>query len=95
MNPLIQPLVRRAILDLLTDIGGEQNEDYLSLMLTALGHPIARRDVLAEMKWLGEQGLLAVEEMEPFHVARILADGRDVANGKLVVEGVWRHKTGE
>lgn len=91
----ILPLIRRAILDLLNDIGGEQSDDYLVLLLSQLGHRVARRDIAAQLDWLAENGLIAVEELGPFKVARTLADGRDIAEGRLVVEGVWRHKTGD
>ena len=91
----ILPLVRRAILDLLNDIGGEQNDDVLTLLLTQLGHRAARRDIGAQLDWLAERGLVAMETLGPFRVARILADGRDIAEGRLTVDGVWRHKTGD
>ncbi len=93
--PALQPLIRRAILDLLNDIGGEQNDDYIAILLAQLGHRIARRDVVEELHWLHERGLIEVEQLGPFHVARTLADGRDVAEGRLTVEGVWKHKTGD
>jgi hypothetical protein len=91
----ILPLIRRAILDMLNDIGGEQNDDVLTILLAELGHRVARRDVAEQMHWLAEQKLVAVEDLPPFVVARILADGRDIAEGRLVVTGVWRHKTGD
>lgn len=91
----ITPIIRRAILDLLNDIGGEQNDDVLTVLLAQLGHRVARRDVVEQMYWLAEQKLIALEDLAPFIVARILADGRDIAEGRLVVTGVWRHKTGD
>ena len=91
----IVPLVRRAILDLMADIGGEQNDDVLAILLAQLGHRIARRDVADQMRWLAEEHFIEVEPLGPFLVGRILADGRDIAGGKLVVSGVWRHKTGD
>lgn len=90
----IAPLVRRAILDLLDDIGGEQNDDVLTLLLAQLGHRIARRDVAEQMAWLAEHGLVETEQLGTFLVARTTSDGRDIAQGRLVVDGVWRHKTG-
>ncbi|WP_336973477.1 hypothetical protein [Sphingobium aromaticiconvertens] len=91
----ILPLIRRAILDLLNDIGGEQNDDYLVVLLSDLGHRIARRDIATQMDWLAGERLIEVEELGPYKVGRILSDGRDIAEGRLVVEGVWRHKTGD
>lgn len=93
--PVAIPVVRRAILDLLEEIGGEHNHDTLAMQLAALGHRVAGRDVAAELRWLAGQGLVHVEELGPYVVARILADGRDVAAGRLTIDGVSRHKTGE
>lgn len=92
---MFHPLIRRAILDLLEAVGGEHNDETLALQLNAMGHRIARRDVADQMRWLGELNLLAVEQLGPFVVARILPDGCDVAAGRLLVEGIRRHKTGD
>lgn len=91
----ILPLVRRAILDLLFDVGGEHNDDYLTILLKQLGHRIARDDVSEQLQWLGDQGYVALEQVGPFLTARIVSKGRDIADGSMVVEGVWRHKTGD
>ena len=95
MTPLVQEIVRRAILDLLTDVGGEHNDDVLATLLTELGHRVARRDVVTELAWLSEQRLIATDPLGPYVVARVLPDGRDVAEGRLVIDGVRRFKTGE
>lgn len=92
---VILPVVRRAILDLLDDIGGEHNDDVLTIQLVAIGHRVARRDVAEQLRWLAGEKLIAAEELGPYTVGRILADGRDVAAGRLTVEGVSRHKTGD
>lgn len=92
---VILPVVRRAILDLLEDIGGEHNDDTLTMLLNAAGHRVARRDIAEQLHWLAEQKLVAAEELGPYLVARILADGRDLAASRLQVEGVSRHKTGD
>lgn len=91
----ILPLIRRAVLDLLNDIGGEQNDDVLTLLLAELGHRVARRDIAEQLAWLAEAGLIEISDLGPYKVARILADGRDIADGRLTVDGVWRHKTGD
>lgn len=95
MNDIVAPVVRRAILDLLNDIGGEQNDDVLQMMLGRLGHRVARRDVRDALQFLSEEGLIEAEQLAQFWVARILADGRDVAEGRLVIKGVHRFKTGD
>lgn len=93
--PLALPIVRRAILDLLEEIGGEHNHDTLALQLRSLGHRVAARDVAEQLLWLGGAGLVHAEVLGPYTVARVLADGRDVATGQLTVEGVSRHRTGD
>lgn len=95
IQPGILPLIRRAILDLLNDVGGEQNDDYIEILLSGLGHRVARVDIVPELLWMAERGLIEVTEEGPYHIARILANGRAVADGKLKVEGVRPHKTGD
>jgi hypothetical protein len=95
MSPVIAPLVRRAILDLMADVGGEQNHSVLTLLLNDLGHRVAERDVRAELLWLADAKLIVIEELAHYTTARILTDGRDVADGRYHVDGVSRHKTGE
>ena len=95
---VILPLIRRALLDLLNDVGGEHNDDVLTQLLVQLGHRVARRDVAEQLRWLAQDDgcrLITVEELGPYLVARILADGRDVAEGRLIVEGVSKFKTGD
>ena len=91
---VIQPIVRRAIVDLLHDIGGQQNDDVIARLLIGLGHRVARRDVAEELRWLEENKLVSVEQIGPFLVAEIEPDGSDVPDGNLRIEGVYRHKTG-
>lgn len=94
ISEVIAPVVRRAVLDFLDDVGGEHNDDVLTLQLNALAHRVARRDVRQLLQWLGERGLVELEELGPYLVAEITPDGRDVAAGNLRVDGVSRHKTG-
>ena len=93
--PVILPTIRRAILDLMNDIGGEHNDDVLAQLLVQLGHRIARRDVAEQLGWLDVAGLVRTERLGPYTVARILPDGRDAAEGRLIIDGVARFKTGD
>ncbi len=95
LSPAIQPLVRRAILDLILDVGGEINDDTIAILLAELGHRVARRDVAAELEWLKGEGLVNLELAGTFLVATSTSDGRYVALGRDRREGVSRHKTGE
>ncbi|KPF75851.1 hypothetical protein IP68_04760 [Blastomonas sp. AAP25] len=92
--PAIRPLVRRAIIDLLAEIGGEHNDHHLATLLAEVGHRVARRDVAEELRWLAQQRLIRVEAVDPYVLAEILPDGEDVAASRLIVEGIYRHKTG-
>ena len=92
----ILPLVRRAILDLINDVGGEENDDVLTIMLTGLGHRFPRPAVAEQMRWLADHDmrLLEITDCGPYPVAAILPNGREVAEGRLKLDGIWRHKTG-
>lgn len=92
----ILPLVRRAILDLLNDVGGEENDDVLTILLTQLGHRFPRPAVREQMLWLAshEMKLVEAQECGPYTVASMLPNGIEVAEGRLKLDGIWRHKTG-
>lgn len=91
--PVILPVIRRAILDLLEAIGGEHNEQSLAMQLRMLGHRVAQRDVAEQLLWLGGEGLVSAEALGPYTVARILPDGCDVATDQVTHDGVSRHRT--
>lgn len=92
---ILLPIIRRAILDLLLDVGGEQNDDVLAILLAQLGHRVARVDVAEQLEWLALRNLVIVEAVGPFNVGRSTHLGRDVAAGKLRAKDVSPHKTGE
>lgn len=93
--PGLLPLIRRAILDLLNDVGGEQSDEYIEILLSGLGHRVARCDIVPQLNWLAERDLIEVTEEGPYKIARILANGRAIAEGKLKIDGVRPHKTGD
>ena len=95
IHEFLKPLIRRAILDLIEDIGGENNDVSLALHLAQLGHRVARSDVATELRWLADKGLVKLEVVSPYLVARSTSDGRDVARGMLTYVDVSPHKTGE
>ena len=92
---VLEPIIRRAVLDLVEDTGGEINDEMITILLNELGHRVARSDVRLVMAWCANARLLRTEELGPYIVARSTSEGRDVANGLQRVEGVSRHKTGE
>lgn len=93
----ILPLIRRAILDLINDVGGEENDDVLTIILSGLGHRFPRPAVAQQMRWLAEHEmrLLQVAEVGPYVVASILPNGIEVAEGRLKLDGIWKHKTAQ
>lgn len=94
-NPVTAPLIRRALLELLTEIGGEQNHEVLAALLNEAGQRVAVSDTRTELEWLRDAGCIHAEQLGPFLMARILADGRDIAEGRKNVDGVWRYRLGE
>lgn len=95
MSVDIRPVIRRAIVDVLTDAGGEHSEVEIAMLLKAWGHPAARSVVRTEMEWLAEEGLIKIEELGPLLAGRVLPDGRDVSEGRLIYDGIDKFKTGE
>jgi len=92
--PAIRPLVRRAIIDLLAEIGRDCVDHHLATLLAEVGHRVAGRTCVTSLRWLAEQKLIRIEQIDPFLVAEILPDGEDVAASRLIVDGIYRHRTG-
>ena len=95
MSAIRDEWLRRAVLDLLAAIGGEHNHAEIAYLLNESGQIVAHRDVACAMLWLGDNHLIICQRLGRFEVGRILDDGRDVANDKLIVEGVSKFRTSE
>jgi hypothetical protein len=89
---IVRPIVRRAVLELLADIGGRHNDAQLKTLLNGFGHTVAGRELRADLAYLAEEGLIRTEQLGGYVVAEIEEDGRDAAVGDLAVEGVHRHR---
>jgi hypothetical protein len=68
--------------------GGKANSFIVQRVLRKLGHAVGHDLIVTDTAWLGEQGLVTVEELPGMVVARITPRGRDVAAGEVVVPGV-------
>lgn len=95
IHPAIAPIIRRAILDLLLDVGGEVNNDQITILLNELGHRVGDPDVVEELRWLATRDLLKLQEYPALVVVSSTARGRAGAAGTMRFDGVSRHKTGE
>jgi len=65
------------------------NSSVLTAAMDNLGHSISRDQVKTHLRWLEEQGLVAIEEpIDGLLVAKLTERGQDVACGNAVVHGV-------
>ena len=82
---------RLEILRILAQLPGYRTNNAVLLgALRELGHNPSRDQLRAELQWLAEQGLIAVEELAPAMIATLLGRGADVAEGRATVPGVQR-----
>lgn len=95
IHPAIRPIIRRAILDLLLDVGGEINDDTVTILLNEIGHRVGGPDVVTELRWLAERDLLKLQDLGALIVVSSTSAGRAAAAGTMRFDGVSRHKTGE
>jgi hypothetical protein len=95
IHPAIAPVIRRAILDLVDDVGGEINDDQVTILLNELGHRVGGPDVVTELRWLADRGLVKLQDYPALVVVSSTSAGRAAAAGTMRFEGVSRHKTGE
>lgn len=83
--------IRLVILKALAeDQGYSMNESVLQEVLCLFGHTVSRDRVKTELRWLEEQGLVAVDEVAGILVAKVSSRGVDVATGVARVDGVKR-----
>lgn len=91
MKDILTQDQRLVILRTLTETGFDANESILSSGLEMYGHRISRDLVRNHLNWLEEQGLVRIERLaNGYMVATIAARGADVAEGRVVVDGVKR-----
>ena len=86
---------RRAILELLSDAGGTFNDARIVRLLNDLGYVIAHDEAVSHFLWLSEQTLVVSADLGSMWVAHATRAGRDVAEGRKIVEGVSAHKAFE
>lgn len=64
------------------------NSSVLTTALDQYGHSPSRDQVKTELRWLQEQGLIAIEDVSDLLIATLTERGADVAAGRAVVPGV-------
>jgi len=80
---------RLVMLRALSEVPGYvSNSSVLTGCLERLGHSVSRDAVKADLRWLSEIGLVALQEAGAVLVATLTDRGQDVAEGKAVVDGV-------
>lgn len=70
------------------------NEYLLHSMAERFGHVVSSDRIVTDLSWLGEQGLISVDDVAGVRIARLLARGEDVARGRVEVPGVKRPRAG-
>ncbi len=64
------------------------NSSVLTNVLAQYGHSPSRDLVKTELRWLQEQGLIAVDDVSDLLIATLTERGADVAAGRAQVPGV-------
>lgn len=86
---------RLVILRILNELPGyTSNSSVIYEALTRYGHNPSRDQVKVELRWLEEQGLVTVDDIQTVLVVRLAERGADVAAGRAIVPGVKRPGAG-
>jgi hypothetical protein len=64
------------------------NSSVLTGALDRYGHSPSRDQVKTELRWLQEQGLIAIDDISDLLIASLTERGADVAAGRAQVPGV-------
>lgn len=82
---------RLVLLRILHELPGYQsNSSVLCSGLDSYGHVLSRDQVKTQLVWLGEQGLVEVQDLGSVLVATLTERGADVATGRGRAPGVKR-----
>lgn len=81
---------RLVILRSMNELGNTANDSMLHTVLEQYGHNVSRDKVRTEARWLEEQGLIAIKDINGVLVCTLTARGQDVALGRATVDGVKR-----
>ncbi|MDO5290227.1 MAG: ArsR family transcriptional regulator [Pseudomonadota bacterium] len=82
---------RLVLLRILAEMPGyRSNSSVLRTLLERWGHTPSRDQVVGDLVWLQEQGLLSGEQLGSVLVATLTERGHDVATGRARVPGVAR-----
>ena len=82
---------RLALLRLLEEAPAYQaNAPVLQKAAGSMGFSVSRDQVMTQLDWLAEQGLIRIEEIGPVRVAHLTDRGHDVAKGYITSTGVER-----
>lgn len=88
-------LRRRDILDFLKNCGGRLNDEVLREALDRLAYPrLGRQAVREDIFFLAQRGLVKEEWLDDFLIAHITKRGVEVAEGRVVIEGVAQPEIG-
>ena len=64
------------------------NSSVLHGLLGRFGHNPSRDQVKTELRWLEEQGLVTIDDVNGLLIARISERGSDVASARVIVPGI-------
>lgn len=82
---------RLVILRVLSDMPSYRaNSSVLYNLLDTFGHSPSRDQVKSHLRWLEEQDLVEIEDVSDLLIATLTSRGQDVAQGRVMVDGVKR-----
>ena len=80
---------RLVILRILADMPSyKANSSVIASALNQYGHSPSRDQVKTELRWLEEQGVLGIDDMDVVLIATLNERGADVAAGRATIPGI-------
>lgn len=73
---------------------GRANDDITQTSLVDAGYEISHDDVLEAFRWLADQRLVLLRELDPFLLATLTRRGGDVVAGRTPLAGVRKPLSG-
>lgn len=90
-SQLVTEQARLVILRVLTELNGyTSNNSIITDLLKAWGVQLSHDQTKTQLRWLEEQGLVTIEDINGVLIATLTERGEDVAKGLATVDGVKR-----
>jgi len=88
IGQVIDEDLRLCLIRAIEEAGGQCNESVAQSCLKVYGHQVSRDKVRTHYAWLKEQGVVTIENVAGYQVAKLTLRGYDAVEGNCDIPGI-------